>query len=269
MLPLQPPSPLSLSPRTPPSHPPPLLSCHVCKSEGFGGWHSDGVKPDGSHKAGDVAQSNEGYTHTHTPIHKHSLTFSLLNEQPWIIHHTHSHMHTHTSCRAHTQLLSATEGSATSLYFIIISLGIFLGCKGIPGGARPLKLSTPPPSSLPFPIPCTPPPHTHTHTPTPPPSESLSSSLNLFLRYFYCFFPFSYTGFHSFQLIMRRVYYRSLNRFVGGEQTRKSLPRGQRRIQCLPEPSTLLIHFTSSQGCLLSLVTQISSQINSRSWGGY
>ncbi len=67
----------------------------------------------------------------------------------------HSHTHSHASRRAHTQLLSATEGSATSLYFIIISLGIFLGCKGIPGGARPLKLSTPPPSSLPFPPLCT------------------------------------------------------------------------------------------------------------------
>lgn len=69
--------------------------------------------------------------------------------------HTLTHTHIHTSSRAHTQLLSATEGSATSLYFIIISLGIFLGCKGIPGGARPLKLSTPPPSSLLFPLPCT------------------------------------------------------------------------------------------------------------------
>lgn len=40
-----------------------------------------------------------------------------------------SHTRTHISHRAHTQLLSATEGSVTSLYFIIISLGIFLGCK--------------------------------------------------------------------------------------------------------------------------------------------
>ena len=80
---------LPLTPPASPTHPhPPLLSCHVCKSEGFGGWHSDGVKPDGSHKAGDVAQSNEGCTHTHTHtyththVHNHSLTLSLLNEQP-------------------------------------------------------------------------------------------------------------------------------------------------------------------------------------------
>lgn len=94
---------------------PPLLSCHVCNSEGFGGWHSDGVKPDGSHKAGDVVQSNEGCAHAHTCTHTHSykythmqthshkrtdthtlnqsLTLSLLNEQPWIIHHTLAHVH--------------------------------------------------------------------------------------------------------------------------------------------------------------------------------
>lgn len=87
-------------------------------------------------------------THTHSISHSHFL--SLMNSYELFI--THTYTHTHVSCREHTQLLSATEGSATSLYFIIISLGIFLGCKGIPGGARPLKLSTPPPpSSLPFP----------------------------------------------------------------------------------------------------------------------
>lgn len=137
-----------------PSASPPFLCCHVCESEGCGGWHSYGVKPDGSHKAGDVAQSNVGCTGTSTSAHNRSLTRSLLNELPWIIHHTQAHAH--ISHRTHTQLLSATEGPATSLYFIIISLGIFRGCKGIPGGARPLRLSTPPPpSSLPFPPHCT------------------------------------------------------------------------------------------------------------------
>lgn len=83
--------------------------------------------------------------YTITPSH----FLSLMNRHEIFI------TRTHVSCRAHTQLLSATEGSATSLYFIIISLGIFLGCKGIPGGVRPLKLSTPPPSSLLFPPHCT------------------------------------------------------------------------------------------------------------------
>lgn len=155
LLPLQPPY-LSTLTQHPIHHHHPLsslLSCHVCESEGFGGWHSDGVKPDGSHKAGDVAQSDEGCTHTHT--HPYTIThlhfLFLMNSHELFITHT----CTHASHRAHTQLLSATEGSATSLYFIIISLGIFLGCKGIPGGARPLKLSTPPPTSLLFPPPCT------------------------------------------------------------------------------------------------------------------
>lgn len=89
-------------------------------------------------------------THTHSISHSHFL--SLMNSYELFITHTCTRTHAYVSCREHTQLLSATEGSATSLYFIIISLGIFLGCKGIPGGARPLKLSTPPPpSSLPFP----------------------------------------------------------------------------------------------------------------------
>lgn len=83
------------------------------------------------------------HTHARTQPHTHtlnqSLTLSLLNEQPWIIHHT--HLHTRT---AHTQLPLATEGSETSFYFIIISSGIFFSCKGIPGGAQPIKLSTPP-----------------------------------------------------------------------------------------------------------------------------
>lgn len=153
-LPLQPVPAPTPSPKHP--HPPPSpLSCHVCKSASCGGWHSDGVKPDGSHKAGDVAQSNEGGTHTHTHTNSYTIThshfLSLMNSHELFI--THTRLRTHASRRAHTQLLSATEGSATSLYFIIISLGIFLGCKGIPGGARPLKLSTPPPTSLPFP-PC-------------------------------------------------------------------------------------------------------------------
>lgn len=98
--------------------------------------------------------TKDAHTHTHARTHTHtlnqSLTLSLLNEQPWIIHHT--HLHTRT---AHTQLLLATEGSETSFYFIIISSGIFLGCKGIPGGARPIKLPTPPPHFLSFPPLCT------------------------------------------------------------------------------------------------------------------
>lgn len=93
-------------------------------------------------------------THPYTISHSHFL--SLMNSHELFITHTCTYTLTHASHRARTQLLSATEGSATSLYFIIISLGIFLGCKGIPGGARPLKLSTPPPSSPPFPPHCTP-----------------------------------------------------------------------------------------------------------------
>ena len=109
-------------------------------------------------------QSNEGcshtciYTHTHAHTHKHvhmcahsishSHFLSLMNSHELFITHTHTRT-------AHTQLPLAAEGSETFLYFIIISSGIFLGCKGIPGGARPIKLPTTPPHFLSFPLWCT------------------------------------------------------------------------------------------------------------------
>lgn len=103
-------------------------------------------------------------THIHTPSHKHTHMQTLSHKRTDT--HTHSISHSHFlclmnshelfithlhTCTAHTQLPLATEGSETSFCFIIISPGIFLGSKGIPGGARPIKLPTPPP----FPPLCT------------------------------------------------------------------------------------------------------------------
>lgn len=148
----------------------------------------------------------------HTSARSHFLP--LMNSHELFI--THTRTQAQASRRAHTQLLSATEGSATSLYFIIISLGIFLGCKGIPGGARPLKLSTPPPSSFPFPPHC---------TLSLSLSESLSSSLSLLFSLSHCFFPLlSESGSPPSLARVSGVHYKSIRRDEGkggGKQTRR------------------------------------------------
>lgn len=246
-------------PISPPSHPAhtttttpsPLLPC--LQERGLWRvalwWREARWQPQGRRRG---AEQRWVHTYTHTPIHNHSLTLSLLNEQPWIIHHT--HLHTHASRRAHTQLLSATEGSATSLYFIIISLGIFLGCKGIPGGARPLKLSTPPPSSFPFPPACT------LSLVLPSPSESsLSSSLNLFFSFSHCLFLIC--GSSRVGCITGANKERE-RRTVNQREDR--LPRGLRRIHMREMPGALLL--SSSQGCSLSQLTQSVDYLSKYIW---
>lgn len=79
---------------------PPRLSCYVCNSEGFGGWHSDGVKPDGSHKAGDVVQSNEGCAHTRMHAHRHVHTHSISHSHFLSLMNSHELFITHTCTRA-------------------------------------------------------------------------------------------------------------------------------------------------------------------------
>ena len=148
-------------------------------------------------------------------------------------------MHAHASCRAHTQLLSATEGCATSLYFIIISLGIFRGCKGIPGGARPLKLSTPPPSSLPFPPPCTL-SLALSLSLSLSLSESLSSSISLFFSFSHRLFPLPFAGFPSLQFITSRMHYKKKKKT--GSKPRRELGGDVLHMEkCLRELSHLLL----------------------------
>lgn len=113
-------------------------------------------------------------THTHTCTHTHVHTISqshflsLMNAMNYS-----SHTATHLSQGAYTAPVSNRRHHDFSLFYYHFSRH-FPGCKGIPGGARPLKLSTPPYSSLLLPPPCT-----HPWL-SPAPSCCLSSSQSVF-----------------------------------------------------------------------------------------